>query len=62
MDEKKWVYRKAHPLFCYMIGIALLHHPDARGGSQSSRYRRKDGDDELDDFLPKFFLVHVCDV
>ena len=39
-----------------MIGIALLHHPDARGGSQSGRYRRKDGDDELDDFLPKFFF------
>ena len=32
------------------------HQVDARGGAQGGRYRRKDGDGELDDFLPKFFF------
>ena len=36
----------------------LVHHADARGGSQRGGYRRKYRDDEVDDFLPKFFFVH----
>ena len=36
----------------------LVHHPDARGGSQRSGYRRKYRNDEVDDFLDKFFFVH----
>ena len=38
--------------------IFLVHHADARGGSQRSGYRREYRNDEVDDFLPKFFLVH----
>ena len=47
------------------LGMLSSHQVDARGGAQGGRYRRKDGDGELDDFLPKFFLVHVsliCDL
>jgi hypothetical protein len=47
------------------VGIAFLFSPislqsHARGGAESGRYRRKYRDDEVDDFLPKFFLVHDC--
>ena len=34
------------------------HQLDARGGAQGGSDCRQDGDDELQDFLPKFFLVH----
>ena len=34
------------------------HQLDARGGAQGGNDCRQDGDDELQDFLPKFFLVH----
>ena len=45
------------------VGIAFLFSPislqtHARSGAKSGRYRRKYCDDEVDDFLPKFFLVH----
>ena len=45
------------------VGIAFLFSPislqtHARGGAESGRYRRKYRNDEVDDFLPKFFLVH----
>ena len=45
------------------VGIAFLFSPislqtHARSGAESGRYRRKYRDDEVDDFLPKFFLVH----
>ena len=36
----------------------LVHHADARGGSQRGGYRRKYRNGEVDDFLPKFFFVH----
>ena len=38
--------------------LFLSHHADARGGAQGGGYRRKYRDGEVDDFLPKFFLVH----
>ena len=41
-----------HPL------LFSVHHVDARGGAQGGGYRRKYRDGEVDDFLPKFFLVH----
>ena len=34
----------------------LSHHPDARGGSQGSGNRSKDGYDEVYDFLDDFFF------
>ena len=45
------------------VGIAFLFSPislqtHTRCGAESGRYRRKYRDDEVDDFLPKFFLVH----
>ena len=36
----------------------MRHQVHARGGAQGSGYRRKDGNDEMDDFLDDFFLVH----
>jgi hypothetical protein len=42
-----------HPLF-----FPLFHHPDARGSAQGGGYRREYRNGEVDDFLPKFFLVH----
>ena len=45
------------------LGMLSSHQVDARGGSQGGRYRRQDGDGELDDFLPKFFFhVFMYDV
>ena len=46
------------------VGIAFLFSPislqtHARGGAESGRYRRKYRNDEVDDFLPKFFLAIV---
>ena len=38
------------------------HQLDARGGAQGGSDCRQDGDDELQDFLPKFFLVHDVSV
>ena len=38
----------------YLMG----HQVHARGGAQGGGYRRKDGNDEVDDFLDNFFLVH----
>ena len=38
------------------LGMPSSHQVDARGGAQGGRYRRQDGDGELDDFLPKFFF------
>ena len=39
------------------MGIFVSSHLlDARGGAQRSGYRRKDGDDEMQDFLPEFFF------
>ena len=35
-----------------------LHHIDARGSSQGGGDGREHGDDEVQDFLPEFFLVH----
>ena len=47
-------------LFCVWC-VWALHQPDARGGAEGGCYRRKYGDGEVDDFLPKykkyFFLV-----
>ena len=40
----------------YLMG----HQVHARGGAQGGGYRRKDGNDEMDDFLDNFFLVHGC--
>ena len=44
--------RRMHPL------LFSVHHADARGGAQGGGYRREYRDGEVDDFLPKFFLVH----
>ena len=43
----------------YLIYL-MRHQVHARGGAQGSGYRRKDGNDEMDDFLDNFFLVHGC--
>ena len=34
-------------------------YPQARGRSQGGRYRRKDSNGEVDDFLPEFFFHDV---
>ena len=39
----------------------MRHQVHARGGAQGGGYRRKDGNDEMDDFLDNFFLVHGWD-
>ena len=36
----------------------LLLHSDARGGSQGGGDGGKDGDENVQNFLDKFFLVH----
>lgn len=38
--------------------VPSWHHADARGSSQGGRYRRQDGDGDVQDFLPELFLVH----
>ena len=41
------------------VGVGMsLHQLDARGCSQRGCNSRKDGNNGLQDFLPKFFLVH----
>ena len=35
------------------------HHVDARGGAKGSCNRRKDGDGEVQDFLPNVFVHGV---
>ena len=42
-------------------GVAsfFVSQPHARGGSKRGGYGRKDGNDEVQYFLPKFFFVHV---
>ena len=44
------------------LGMLSSHQVDARGGAQGGRYRRQDGDGELDDFLPKFFFHEIYDL
>ena len=41
----------------YLMG----HQVHARGGAQGGGYCRKNRDDEVDDFLDNFFLVHSWD-
>ena len=36
----------------------LIRQGYARGGAQGGCYRRKYGDGDVQDFLPKFFLAH----
>ena len=36
----------------------LLLHSDARGHSKGGRHGGKDGDENVQNFLDKFFLVH----
>ena len=40
------------------MAFFLSHHPDARGGSQGSGNRGKDGYDAVYDFVDDFFLGH----
>ena len=46
--------RNAPALFRWVMPSS--HQVDAGGGAQGGRYRRKDGNGEVYDFLPKFFF------
>ena len=50
--------KKTCILFRYARSVYLLHHPDARGGSQGGGDGGEDGRQQVDDFLDEFFLVH----
>ena len=39
----------------------MLYNIHARSSTQGGGYRRKDSNGEVNDFLPKFFLVHSSD-
>jgi hypothetical protein len=41
--------------------ISSTNQVDARSSTQGGGYRRKDSNGEVNDFLPKFFLVHSSD-
>ena len=38
--------------------LSVSLHPDARGHAKGGRYGGKDGDEDVQNFLDKFFLVH----